>query len=156
MPRFSRRKALQTVCGFASLALAGCTDRTTPAETSTPTPASSSTPTVSLTGTAAPETTTVDRNSERAEDRALSAEEAYITEQLENASCIEEWGLTDYVGWGKGATVINQSTNGVYVNVSHPFWYSTSEEEADVGTKATYRIAGDEVQRLSGTRVSPC
>ena len=35
---------------------------------------------------------------------------------------------------------------GVTLRISHPFWYSTSEEEGDVGTKATYRISGDEVQ----------
>lgn len=155
MPRFTRRKALQAMCGAASLALAGCTERMTSGGADTP-PPSSSTPTASPTATAAPETTTVDRTRERAKDQALRAEEEYITEQFENASFVEDWGLTDYVGWRKGATIINQSSTGVYVNVSHPFWYSTSEEEADVGTKATYRVTGDEVQRLSGTNVSLC
>lgn len=155
MPRFSRRKALQTVCGFASLALAGCTERMTSSGADTP-PPSSSTPTAPPTATAANETTTVDKTHERAKDRALTAEEEYITEQLENASCVNQWGLTDYVGWEKEASVINQSAEGVYVNVSHPYWYSTSEEEADVGTKATYLVTGDEVQRHSGMEVSPC
>lgn len=88
--------------------------------------------------------------------RVLAAEEAYITDQLENASCVEEWGLTDYGGWGKGATVISQSADGVYVKVRHPYWYGTGELESDGGSEATYLVTDDETQRLSGTNVTPC
>lgn len=91
-----------------------------------------------------------------AQERTLAAEEVYITEQLENASCVEEWGLTDYGGWGKGATVINQSADGIYLKVRHPYWYGTGELESDGGSEATYLVTDDETQRLSGTNVTPC
>lgn len=152
MPRLSRRKTLQTVCGFVSPTLAGCTDTTSTGETPSPTPTSSST----ATATAVPETTTVETTNERAKDRALTAEKKHITEQLENASCVEDWGLGDYGGWGKEATVINQSTDGVYVTVRHPYWYGTEEVESDGGSEATYQVTDAEVQRLSGTNISPC
>lgn len=302
MPRLSRRQVLQTVCGFASLALAGCTETTTPGGTDTLSPAPASTPTTSPTPTATgppdlpfetvdanecqlvtlpqpapteqfqpreypdyPETLTrqtaegfarsfenayeynrylatrsnvkelsysptvrrdlteplrdgfliavdgvrgtlddeayaddpvvgvyfvtpeyalrgdIERptlsgvdslgsvevtkqrtiscgsgSATKVKERALAAEEAYISEELENASCVDEWGLTDYGGWGKEATPINRSSDGVYVEVRHPYWFGTEELEADAGSEATYLVTDNGVQRLGGTKVSPC
>ena len=145
------RRTYLVALGASTITLAGCSSRQgsgvqptdEPSQTdSTPPPTPSPSPSVD--------------GATEAKDQALTAEEEYITEQLGNAPCVEEWGLTDYVGWGKGATVINQSADGVYVEVRHPFWYSTRNEEADVGTEAIYLVTGDEVQRRSGTKVSPC
>ncbi|QIO25543.1 hypothetical protein [Haloarcula sp. JP-L23] len=94
-------------------------------------------------------------NSE-AKERALDAEEQHITEQFENASCVESWSPTSFVGLEKGATVTNRTTEGVYVEVTHPYSYSTKKEEADVESTARYLITPDDVQRIHGTDVSPC
>lgn len=93
---------------------------------------------------------------EEAKERALAAEEAYITSQLENASCVESWGLTSYSGVEKEAAVTNQTAEGVYIQVTHPYWYGTEQVEADVGSDALYLVTPEEVQRLDGTHVSPC
>jgi len=91
-----------------------------------------------------------------ARERALAAEEAYVTEQFGNASCVEDWGLESYTGVERAATVINRTSEGVYVEVSQPYWYSTAEVEADVGSEARYLVTENDTRRLSGTDVSPC
>ncbi|MFC6952384.1 hypothetical protein [Halorubellus litoreus] len=91
-----------------------------------------------------------------ATERALDAEEASITERFENASCVESWSLTSYVGIDEEATVLNRTADGVYVNVTHPLSYATDDEEADVATDATYLVTENETRRVSGTNVSPC
>lgn len=93
---------------------------------------------------------------EEAKERALAAEEAHITSQLENASCVKSWGLTSYAGVEKEAAVTNQTAEGVYIQITHPYWYSTEQDEADVGSNALYLVTPEEVQRLDGTHVSPC
>ena len=97
-----------------------------------------------------------DVSNETATDRALAAEEVYIETRLEGATCVDGWGFEDYVGWGETATALNRSDGGVYVAVRHPFWYSTAELEADVGTEATYLVTADDARRVGGTEVSPC
>ncbi|WP_336024815.1 hypothetical protein [Halobellus salinisoli] len=91
-----------------------------------------------------------------AKERALAAEEAHVIDQFENASCVEDWGLESYTGVEREAAVINQTSAGVYVDVSQPFWYSTAETEADVGSEAKYLVSENETRRLDGTEVSPC
>ena len=97
-----------------------------------------------------------DVSNETATDRALAAEEKYIETRLEGATCVDGWGFEDYVGWGEAATALNRSDGGVYVAVRHPFWYSTAELDADVGTEATYLVTADGARRVGGTEVSPC
>lgn len=91
-----------------------------------------------------------------AKERALAAEEEHITERFENAPCVESWGLTSSVGQEKEATVTKWTTEGVFVEVTHPFWYSTKDVEADVESNGRYLVTPDDVQRISGTNVSPC
>lgn len=91
-----------------------------------------------------------------ARERALSAEEDHIARQFENASCVEEWGLTSFVGVEAEASVTNRTADGVYVAVTHPYWYATEQEEADVGSNARYLVTDDATERLDGTEVSPC
>ena len=146
-----KRRTYLAALSASAVTLAGCSSRRGRGVQSTDTPSeteSTPPPTPSPSRSAVGDT--------EARDQALTAEEEYITEQLGNASCVKEWGLTDYVGWEKGATVINRSVDGVYVEVTHPYWYSTEEVEADIGSEATYRVTGDEVKRVSGTTVSPC
>jgi len=95
-------------------------------------------------------------SNDEAKERALAAEAEHITAQLGNASCVESWGLASYAGVEKEAAIMNQTADGVYVEVTHPFWYSTEQEEADVGSDAQYYVTADTVQRVSGTNVSPC
>jgi hypothetical protein len=91
-----------------------------------------------------------------AKERALSAEEDYITRQFENASCVEGWSLTSFVGVEEAATVTNRTADGVYVAVTHPYSYSTEQVEADVGSDARYFVTADTIERVDGTEVSPC
>lgn len=91
-----------------------------------------------------------------AKERALSAEEDYIAEELESAACVESWGLTSYAGVEAEARVTNRTDDGVYVSVRHPYWYSTEEVEADVGSEARYLVTGEATERVGGTEVSPC
>lgn len=91
-----------------------------------------------------------------AKERALSAEEEHIAGQMENAPCVEGWGLTSYAGVEEEARVTNRTADGVYVAVTHPYAYSTAEVEADVGSDARYLVTEDAVERVGGTEVSPC
>ena len=88
--------------------------------------------------------------------RALAAEEAHVTQRLENASCVRDWGLTGYVGIEEEATVVERTTDGVRVSVTHPYWYSTNETEGDGGSRAVYLVTPKRVQRLNGDDVTPC
>lgn len=91
-----------------------------------------------------------------AKERVLAAEEEHITEQFENASCVESWSPISFVGLEKQAKVTNRTDEGVYVAVKHPYSYSTEQDEADVESDAQYLVTPDGVQRISGTTVSPC
>jgi len=93
---------------------------------------------------------------EEARERGIAAEEQHITEQLGNASCVESWSLNSFVGLEEEASVTNRTADGVYVMVQHPYSYSTKQEEADVASEAQYLVTADDVDRLSGTHVSPC
>lgn len=93
---------------------------------------------------------------EEAKERALTVEEDHITEQLENASCVSDWGLTAYGGIEENATVSNRTADGVRVEVTHPYWYSAEQDEVDGGSNALYLVTAETVQRNNGTDVSPC
>ena len=93
---------------------------------------------------------------ESARERALSAEEAFITQQLENAPCVEGWGLTEYGGIAKDAVIENRTADGVYVEVTHPYWYGTEQDEVDGGTTARYLVTAENVQRIDGDKLNPC
>ena len=93
---------------------------------------------------------------EAARERALAAEEQYLRDRLENASCAEGWGTNSYTGIQQEATVVNHTTDGVFVDVVHPFWYGTATVDADGRSEATYLVTDDEARRVRGTDVSPC
>ncbi len=95
-------------------------------------------------------------SNDAATERALDAEEAYITDRFEDAPCVESWSPTSFVGIEEEATVVNRTADGVHVDVTHPVSYATDDEEADVATDATYLVTEDAVRRLGGTNVSPC
>lgn len=97
-----------------------------------------------------------DVTDEEARERALDAEEQYITEQLENASCVESWSPTSFVGLEEEATIMNRTDKGVQVVVKHPYSVATEELEADTESEARYLVTPEDEDRISGTKVSPC
>lgn len=104
------------------------------------------------TGTPVPRSALSD---ESATERALAAEESYLTTQLRRASCLEDWGTSPTVV-NEAATVTDRRADGVYVEVRHPYWYSTANAEADGGSEARYRVGPNVAERVDGDRLSPC
>lgn len=96
-----------------------------------------------------------DVSDEAAKERALSAEKTYLTRQLQDAPCPENWGTRPTTA-SRRATVVNRTTEGVYVEVTHPYSYSTGSEEADGATEATYLVTDDGIERERGDHVYPC
>ncbi|NEU56906.1 hypothetical protein [Halorussus sp. MSC15.2] len=92
---------------------------------------------------------------EAAKERALAAEEAFLTERLGNASCLDNWGTYPTTAH-KRATVVERTADGVRVEVSHPFSYSTRRTEADGASRAVYLVTADDARRVSGDTISPC
>ncbi|WP_224270498.1 hypothetical protein [Haloprofundus salinisoli] len=156
MPLSSARRDALRVCGVVlGLGIAGCT-QTTPTDAAGNQSArdESSVGDPSTTEpTAVPASVVSD---EEAKERALEAEKAHITEQLENASCVSGWGPTAPTGVEKRAVVIDRTADGVHVEVTHPYWYSTDDTEADVGSDARYAVTDETVRRVSGDDVAPC
>lgn len=93
---------------------------------------------------------------ETARERALTAEERYLRTRLGNAACVDGWGTNSYTGVEAEATVRNRTSEGVSVDVVHPFWYGTETVEADGRSEATYLVTENATRRLDGTTVSPC
>lgn len=91
-----------------------------------------------------------------AKERALTAEERYLRTRLEDATCVETWSLTSFVGLEQSATVTSRTSESVTVEVSHPYSFSSAERDADVGTEARYLVTPTETKRVDGTEVSPC
>lgn len=103
-----------------------------------------------------------------AKERALQAEESYLTAHLSNASCLENWGTSPTVT-NEEATVVNRTQDGVLVAVKHPFSYtkvlaSTGDSDstrsarsyADGASRARYLVTEEAVRRVSGDEVQPC
>lgn len=158
-----------SVLAIAGLVLAaGCTtvgdsSTTQPAPTSTteseigerqPTAPAAETPVPSETPaeSTAPAT---DSENEIASMRALRAEGAFLEARLRNASCLEQWGTGGGVV-SKESTVINDTAAGQYVEITHPYWYSTDADEADSASRATYLVSSNGTQRVAGDPVRPC
>ncbi|NHN63132.1 hypothetical protein G9463_07405 [Haloarcula sp. JP-Z28] len=89
-----------------------------------------------------------------AKKRALSAEEDYIFNQLQNASCAS--GAPGGQTGTKYAEIINETNRGKYVEVNVPYHYSTKELEADYESKALYLIDGANIMRVNGDEITPC
>ena len=123
----TRRKILHLSGGAFGLGIAGCSS----AESSEP-----------------------DVSNRTARRRALAAEESYLTDHLQNASCLEDWGTTETTV-SKRATVTKRTSDGVYVEVTHPYWYYTDETEADLGSDALYVVTDETTERKRGESISP-
>ena len=133
------RHALFVAVVLTSIALAGC---------------------ASLPSNQPPSTTTTvapsDLSDSTAKERALTAEGAYLSAHLRNASCLESWG-TEPTAVSKQATVINRTTSGVVVDVTHPYHYATTDgTHADVGLDARYLVTTNGTTRVSGDDIHPC
>jgi len=90
-----------------------------------------------------------------ARERALDAEEQYLSTGFENASCVESWGTSSPVVEAE-SSVVNRTDGGVYVEVRHPYFYGTESDEADGASEAVYRVTAENETRVSGDRVVPC
>lgn len=90
-----------------------------------------------------------------AKERALEAEESYLVERLENASCLTGWGTSETTAQTT-ASVADRTAEGVVVDVTHAYWYSTEKAEADGASEARYVITDDDTRRIHGETVSPC
>ncbi|WP_459194024.1 hypothetical protein [Halosimplex sp. J119] len=90
-----------------------------------------------------------------AEKRALDAEEAYLTAQFENASCVESWDTYSPVV-EEETSIINRTGDGTYVEVKHPYSYGTETDEADDASEAVYRVTAENETRVSGDEITPC
>lgn len=148
---YSRRKAL---CGpILGLGTAGCLDASSDVDDLQTTSDSTTKqdPTTSDQTTIAPS----EVSDEEAIQRALAAEEEYLTERLQSVSCLQNWRTTPSTA-SEEATVTSRDTDGVHVLVTHPYWYSTENEEADSSSTARYIVANDSIQRVNGDDVSPC
>lgn len=88
-----------------------------------------------------------------AKGRALDAEGSYVTERLQNQSCLENWGTTATTG-SKQATVTKRASDGVYVEVTYPYWYTKEQTEADYATESLYVVTDENTERRSGDSVS--
>ena len=138
MPSTHARRDVLRLCGVTSgLVLAGCI------EASTDEPDASNRSDAS------------NVSDEAAEERALSAETRYLTRQLEDASCLETWGTRPTTA-SRRATVVDRTAHGVYVEVTHPYSYSTESVEADGASEATYLVTDDGTARKRGDHVYPC
>lgn len=147
------RRAILTAFVVLNMALAGCTafsgGETTTVESTTPS-------TTTTTATTAQSTVGSSAVSDSdAKERALSAEETYLSTQLSNPSCIEDWGTTPTT-MDKEATVVNRTAEGVVVDVLHPYSYSTNSSEADLGSNARYLVTENNATRVSGDNIAPC
>lgn len=94
-----------------------------------------------------------------AEQRALSAEEAYVTAQLENASCLDDSGV-DEGAVTKQAAVTGPAVGGFRVRVTMPYAHRVETEEgplfADSGSEVVYAVTPVSTRRISGDTIAPC
>lgn len=109
---------------------------------------------IGVTGCTGVESSEPEVSNGTARSRALAAEESYLTEHLQNASCLEDWGTTATTV-SKRATVTKRTSDGIYVEVTHPYWYYTQETEADLGSDALYIVTDETTERTRGESVSP-
>lgn len=94
-------------------------------------------------------------SNKEAKKRALTAEKKHLTQHLQNATCLTDWG-TDSTTANQQATITNRTADSVYVEVTHPYWYSTENLDADGGSNAVYVVGPDSIQRVRGDQLSPC
>jgi hypothetical protein len=164
MPSKLTRRALLGICSSAiGVSTAGCIS-----DSDSPTTSSRSNHAANSTNSTDTEASTVSPSTvsdERAKQRALAAEEDYLQGQLSDASCLSDWGTTASVTNSK-ATVQTRTSDGVRVNVTHPYWWTkrwtetnsnkSHQSNADAASEARYLVTSETDERLSGDRVEPC
>lgn len=94
------------------------------------------------------------------EQRALSEEEAYIAHQLENASCLTDWGVNEGAGPRRDASITKRTGFSVLVRVTVPYSHTVKTDDgqlfADSASEATYEVTFTDARRISGDEISPC
>lgn len=94
------------------------------------------------------------------EGRALSAEEMYIADRLENASCLTDWGTSEGARPRKQAAVTKLTAFGYRISVTIPYAYTTESNGetiyADTASGAIYEITLTDTRRIRGDEISPC
>ena len=95
-----------------------------------------------------------------AERRALSAEEAYVAARLDDAPCLDDWGVNEGAGPSREASVTGLDAGGLRVTVTVPYAYRTgANDEAvygDFASEATYAVTLTGTRRIRGDEVAPC
>lgn len=95
-----------------------------------------------------------------AESRAMDAESAYVTAQLESASCLSDWGINEGAGPSADASVTGVTASGVRVSVTLPYAYTVEREGeplfADTASRAVYEVSLTGTRRVRGDTISPC
>lgn len=93
------------------------------------------------------------------ERTAATAEEAYVSDRLADASCLDTWG-TDEGTETRRAAVTGLTPGGVRVSVRMPYAYSVETEEgpvhADTAANAVYVVSLSDTRRVEGTQITPC
>jgi hypothetical protein len=94
-----------------------------------------------------------------AEQQALNAEREHITNRLDDATCLDEWGV-DAGTVRKSARVTGVTARGVRVRVTMPYAYRVEQDGeplfADTASDATYVVSLRGAHRMSGDRIEPC
>ena len=162
MPSTYPRRDVLRLCGVTlGLGTAGCLgDSSNENSSGEPNVSNSTTPEATTTQTTSttPERTTIavsDVPDEEAKERAIGAEEEFLTAQLQNSSCLTNWGVSETTASTR-ATVTKRTADGVYVEVTHAYSYSTENVEADGASIAVYVVTADSIQRDRGDSISPC
>lgn len=95
-----------------------------------------------------------------AHQRALAAEQEYVAAQLENESCLTEWGVNEGAATQR-VSVTGVTADGLRVAVRLPYAYTVADENgelifADTSSNAVYAVTFTETRRIRGDTISIC
>ncbi|WP_436911580.1 hypothetical protein [Halosimplex marinum] len=94
-----------------------------------------------------------------AQQRALAAERAHVTDRLGDASCLSDWGVDEGTAT-REASVTGLSITGLEVSVRVPYAYTQPLGDetlhADAAATATYRVSVTGAHRVAGDSIDPC
>ena len=94
-----------------------------------------------------------------AKQRALNAEEKYVANQLQNESCLKDWGANEGAAT-IDASVTGVTTDGYRVKVSMPYAYTVERDGedtfADFPSEAVYIVSFIVTRRIQGEEISIC
>lgn len=89
------------------------------------------------------------------EERALCAEELYLEHQFRNASCVDSWD-THGIVVEEETSIVNETGDGTYVDVRHPYVWGNEDVSDDGFSEAIYLVTADRIVRVRGDTVTPC